>query len=156
MPVFWSFNIIHNQRFQEKLKYSIWLDLVNLAHISAKTVSKQKIPDLKNLGDRVGFLFLEAYSECKSSFAQIQDLKHLKRYLICDAALMDANAYVSGQLDHCNSLFRNFSAFDLHKLQCVQNNLARIVPNTPHTQTHLERLSIGCLQKIMLHLRLAY
>ena len=43
---------------------------------------------------------------------------------------MAANALVGGHLDYCNSLFRGLSALDLHKLQCVQNSLFRIVANT--------------------------
>ena len=43
---------------------------------------------------------------------------------------MAVNALVVSRLDYCNSLFRSLSALDLHKLQCVQNSLARIVTNT--------------------------
>ena len=67
---------------------------------------------------------------CKSCFAQIRDLKCLRGYLTHHATLMAANALVGSQLDYCNSLFRSLSALDLRKLQCVQNNLARIVTNT--------------------------
>ena len=64
---------------------------------------------------------------CKSCFAQIRDLKHLRGYLTHHAALMAANALVGSRLDYCNSLFRSFSVLDLCKLQ---NSLARIVTNT--------------------------
>ena len=67
---------------------------------------------------------------CKSCFAQIRDLRHLRGYLTHHAALMAANALVGSRLDYCNSLFRSLSALDLRKLQCVQNSLARIVTNT--------------------------
>ena len=43
---------------------------------------------------------------------------------------MALNALVGSRLDYCNSLFRSLSALDLHKLQSVQNSLARIVNNT--------------------------
>ena len=46
---------------------------------------------------------------------------------------MAANALVGSRLDHCNSLFRSLSALDLCKLQCVQNNLSRIVTNTKYS-----------------------
>ena len=67
---------------------------------------------------------------CKSCFAHIWVLKHLKGYLTCHAALMSANALVVSPLDCCNSLFRSLSALDLCKLQYVLNSLARIVTNT--------------------------
>ena len=67
---------------------------------------------------------------CKACFASVRDLKRLRGYLTHEAALMAANALVGSCLDYCNSLFRGLSALDLHKLQCVQNSLARIVANT--------------------------
>ena len=46
---------------------------------------------------------------------------------------MAVNALVRSCLDYCNSLFRGLSALDLHKLQCFQNSLARIVANTKYS-----------------------
>ena len=66
---------------------------------------------------------------CKSCFAQIWDLKHLRGYLAHHANLMAVNALVGSRLDYCNSLFRSLSALDLRKLQCAQNSLARIITN---------------------------
>ena len=94
---------------------------------------------------------------CKSCFAQIRDLKHLRGYLTRHAALMAANALVRSQLDYCNFLFRSLSALDLHKLQCVQNSLARNVTNTTkYTSLLLGRLSIGCLLNTIPYSRLPY
>ena len=42
---------------------------------------------------------------------------------------MAAYAFVGSRRDYCNSLF-SLSALDLHRLQCVQHSLARIVTNT--------------------------
>ena len=67
---------------------------------------------------------------CKACFASVRDLKRLRGHLTHEAALVAANALVGSHLDYCNSLFRGLSALDLHKLQCVQNSLARIVANT--------------------------
>ena len=58
---------------------------------------------------------------CKACFAHVRDLKRLRGHLTHDTG---------SRLDYCNSLFRGLSALDLHKLQCVQNSLARIVTNT--------------------------
>ena len=44
-------------------------------------------------------------------------------------AVLAANALVSSRLDYCNSLFRGLSCFNQHKLQSIQNTLARIVTN---------------------------
>ena len=67
---------------------------------------------------------------CKACFAHVRDLKQHRGHLTHEAALRAANALVGSHLDYCNSLFRGLSALDLHKLQCVQNSLARVVANT--------------------------
>ena len=53
---------------------------------------------------------------CKACFVHIRDLRRLRGYLTCEAALLAANALVGSRLDYCNSLFRNFSALDLRRL----------------------------------------
>ena len=63
---------------------------------------------------------------CKTCFIQMRDLT---RVLTDDATVLAANALVSSRLDYCNSLFRNLSTFNMHKLQCTQNTLRRIVRN---------------------------
>ena len=67
---------------------------------------------------------------CNACFAHVWDLKRLRGHLTHEAALMAANALDGSCLDYCNSLFRGLSALDMHKLQCVQKSLARIVANT--------------------------
>ena len=46
-----------------------------------------------------------------------------------EVAVLAAYALVSSRLDYCNTLFRGLSCFNLHKLQSIQNILARIVAN---------------------------
>ena len=55
-----------------------------------------------------------------------RDLRRVRQYLTDEAAIL---AVVSSRLDYCNSLFRSLSSFNMHKLQCIQNTLARIVCN---------------------------
>ena len=67
---------------------------------------------------------------CKSCFVQLRDFRHVRQFLTHDASVLVANALGSSRLDHCNSLFRSLSKFNLRKLQCIQNSSARIVSNT--------------------------
>ena len=46
-----------------------------------------------------------------------------------EVEVLAANALVSSRLDYCNSLFRGLSSLNQHKLQSIQNTLARIVTN---------------------------
>ena len=69
-------------------------------------------------------------SICKSCFVNLRDFRRIRRHLPKDVAISLANALVGSKLDYCNSLFRSLCCKDLHKLQCIQNSLARIVSNT--------------------------
>ena len=60
---------------------------------------------------------------------QMHDLCIIRQYLTPEVAVLAANALVSSRLDYCNSLFRGLSCFNQHKLQSIQNTLARIVTN---------------------------
>ena len=66
----------------------------------------------------------------KSCFIQLGDFRNIWQFLMQDAAVSGANAFVNSRLDYCNSLFRSLSKFNLHfTLQSLQNSAARIVTN---------------------------
>ena len=57
-------------------------------------------------------------------------LELLRCYLTFDTVLIVEIVLPGSRLDYCNSLFRRISDLDLHKMQCVQDSLARIVSST--------------------------
>ena len=59
----------------------------------------------------------------------MRNLRRIRQYLTPEVAVLAANALVSSRLDYYNSLFRGLSCFNQHKLQSIQNTLARIVTN---------------------------
>ena len=59
----------------------------------------------------------------------MRDLRRIRKYLTPEVAVLAANVVVSSRLDYCNSLFRGLSGLNQHKLQSIQNTLARIVTN---------------------------
>ena len=79
---------------------------------------------------------------CKACFLQMRDLRRIRQYLTPEVAVLAANALVS-------------SRFNLHKLQSIQNTLARIVTNhrkyahvTPILkQLHLLPVKYRCMFK---------
>ena len=78
-----------------------------------------------------GFTFSSHVSSiCKSCFVHLRDFKRIRRYLPQKVAIKLAYALVSSRLDYCNSLFRSLSCKEVHRLQCIQNSLARIVTHT--------------------------
>ena len=52
------------------------------------------------------------------------DLRRIRQYLTPEVAVLAANALVSSRLDYCKLCL---SCFNQHKLQSIQNTLARIV-----------------------------
>ena len=66
---------------------------------------------------------------CKGCFSQLRDFRNIRQLLTQDAAVSVANAFVSSRLAYCNSLFRNLSKVNLHRLQSIRNSAARIVTN---------------------------
>ena len=66
---------------------------------------------------------------CKGCFSELRDFRNIRQFLTEDAAVLVANAFVSSQLDHCNSFFRSLSKVNLHRIQSIQNSAARIITN---------------------------
>ena len=90
------------------------------------------VDSVRNLG--VWFYAEFSFSEHvkrtgNACFLQMRNLRRIRQYLTPEVAVLAANALVSSCLDYCNSLFRGLSCFNLHKLQSIQNTLARIVTN---------------------------
>ena len=67
---------------------------------------------------------LQVSSSC---FYHIRDLKRIRKSLPLALAKQIAVALVTSKLDYCNSLLHEIPGKDLHKLQRVQNCLARFV-----------------------------
>jgi hypothetical protein len=66
-------------------------------------------------------------SVCRTSFHHIRQLRQIRSSLDTSSAVVLANALVSSRLDYCNSLYYGLPDSSLHKLQRVQNALARVV-----------------------------
>jgi hypothetical protein len=73
-------------------------------------------------------------SLCRSSFYHIRQLRQIRSCLDTNSAVILANALVSSKLDYCNSLYYNLPKSTIHRLQRVQNSLARaVVPSVRYT-----------------------
>ena len=68
---------------------------------------------------------------CGSCFYHMRDLRCIRRPLNLDSAKLLATALVSSRLDYCNSVLYGIADIDLTRLQCVQNQLARLVTQSP-------------------------
>jgi hypothetical protein len=66
-------------------------------------------------------------SVCSSSYHVIRQLRQIRSSLDHNTSVLLANALVSSKLDFCNSLYFGLSQLFVHRLQLIQNSLARVV-----------------------------
>lgn len=63
----------------------------------------------------------------QSCFYHIRDLRRIRNTLDFKTASTVATALVHSKLDYCNSLYLNLPAYQIERLQYIQNSLARAV-----------------------------
>ncbi len=73
-------------------------------------------------------------SICQTSFYHIRQLRQIRSSIDLNSATILANALVHSKLDYCNSLYYSLPNSSIHRLQLVQNSLARVV--IPSTLRH--------------------
>src|SRR5467141_4558204 len=73
-------------------------------------------------------------SICQTSFHHIRQLRQIRSSIDTNSATILSNALVHTKLDYCNSLFYSLPKSSIHRLQLVQNSLARVV--IPSTLRH--------------------
>src|SRR6218665_3972157 len=67
----------------------------------------------------------------RSCFMQIRDLRRIRPMLDFKTASTIVTSIVHSKLDYCNSLFLSLDSTQIHRLQLIQNSLARAVTRTP-------------------------
>src|SRR6218665_125927 len=66
-----------------------------------------------------------------SCFMHIRDLRRVRPMLDFKTASTIATSIVHSKLHYCNSLFLSLDSTQIHRLQLIQNSLARAVTRTP-------------------------
>jgi hypothetical protein len=64
---------------------------------------------------------------CRTCFFQLKNLRRIRRCLSKSSAVLLIHAFVSCQLDYCNSILYGLPAVQTRKLQSVLNSAARLV-----------------------------
>ena len=83
---------------------------------------------------------------CKASHFHLRNISKIRKFLSKESTEILIHAFVSSKLDHCNSLLYGLLAYQLAKLQVLQNTAARVVSLTrkyDHITPVLE--SLHCL-----------
>ena len=83
-------------------------------------------------------------SVSSSSYFIICQLRQIRFSLVHNASVLLANALVTSKLDFCNSLYYGLPQSSIHRLQLIQNSLARVVcphiKRCDHISTTLRKL----------------
>ena len=90
---------------------------------------------------------------CKACHFHLRSLRHIRRSLSTDMAISIAVAMVQSRLDYCNSLLYGISAFNINKLQRVQNLAAKIALNDWHSPSQKQ---LGQLHWLPVHSRINF
>ena len=64
---------------------------------------------------------------CSAAFYYLYNIRGIRRYLSKESTESLIRAFISSRLDYCNSLFYNIPAYQLEKLQRIQNAAARLI-----------------------------
>ena len=147
-PSYFHFNVTQLQ--EALLQISSWMTANLLTLNSSKTEFlliglKQQLAKVDNSSlntthsaRNLGFIFDEhlTFSDqisalSKSCYSHIRALRCIRPYLDSKTASVIATSIVHSKLDYCNSLYYNLPKSQLHRLQQIQNSLARAVVKAP-------------------------
>ena len=77
---------------------------------------------------------------CKASFFHLRNISSIRSSLTQSSCERLVHAFVSTRIDSCNSLLINIPAYQLNKLQRIQNAAARVVMKKPKEHSARELL----------------
>ena len=63
----------------------------------------------------------------RACYAQLRPVAQIRRYLTTEAASKLCHAFITSRLDNMNSLLYKLLDYQIHRLQLVQNNTARLI-----------------------------
>jgi hypothetical protein len=90
----------------------------------------------------------------KAAYLHIRALRHISKQVSENAAASIASSVVGARLDYCNSVLYGVAKGNIHKLQRVQNTLARIVTGTNKYDDI--KLILACLHWLPIASRIDY
>ena len=66
---------------------------------------------------------------CSLAFYYLYNIRKIRKYLSRETTEKLIHAFVSSRIDYCNSLLFGLPAYQIHKIQRVQNAAARLIYN---------------------------
>ena len=106
----------------------------SINHLTVGTSSIEPSSSVRNLGttfDTNLSLDKQIASTCKSSFYYLYNMRKIRKFISPNSCATLVNAFKTCRIDYCNSLYYGLPAYQIAKLQRLQNAAARLVSLTP-------------------------
>ena len=103
---------------------------VNIDHILIGDCAIRPKGVVKNLGtwlDSTLSMNSHVNNTCSNAFYYLYNIRRIRKYLSRRSTETLIHAFVSSRVDYCNSLLYGLPAYQLNKLQRVQNAAARLI-----------------------------
>ena len=89
-------------------------------------------------------------SVCRSCYAQLRHIGHIRQYLTIDATKSIVNSLVTSRIYYCTSLLNGIPKTTLNKIQNVENTAARHYNQDFPSQAHHSHVKGSSLQDSLL------
>jgi hypothetical protein len=106
------------------------LERVQISSIKVGEDDIQPVTSVRNLGvifDSHLKMDLHVTKACQRAYYHLHNIRRIRKYLTDDATCSIIHAFVTSQIDYCNSLLSGLPANLIKKVQRVQNTAARLV-----------------------------
>ena len=103
---------------------------VNIDHILIGDCVIRPKGVVKNLGtwlDSTLSMNSHVNNTCSNAFYCLYNIRRIRKYLSRRSTETIIHAFVSSRVDYCNSLLYGLPAYQLNKVQRVQNAVARLI-----------------------------
>ena len=103
---------------------------ISLSVGDAELSPKASVRNLGVMLDSTLTMCEQVQAICRSGYAQLRNIGHIRRYLTTGATKTMVNSLLTSRLDYCNALLHGLPHKTLSKLQVLQNTAARIITRT--------------------------
>ena len=113
------------------------LDKLNITDVSVGGCKVTCVDHVRDLGVHMTSTLnfdLHIRKKCQTAHNQLRNLRGIRKHVTQKSAETLVHGLIHSHLDFCNGLFADIPAYQLDKLQKVQNQAARVVLNATYDQ----------------------
>ena len=106
------------------------LSTSNISHLRVGNATVAASTSVRNLGsyfDKNFTMAMHVTKTCSAAFFHLHNIRQIRKFLSHEATETLIHAFVTSKVDYCNSLLYGLPAYQIAKLQRVQNAAARLI-----------------------------